>query len=78
MKIGNWEVKRNNKVAFDVWNDKIKIGFYAILKTDNSWLVRRYTDKAFSAIDLEKFNSKEEAFFYILHLMRIEELIAKN
>jgi hypothetical protein len=73
-KIGEWKVKKNNKIEFDVWNDKLKLGYYAELKIDMDsptlngyWIVRQYSNEPFSAVNLAIFNYKEDAINFILN-----------
>ena len=72
MALKNWKIKKNNKTEFDVWNGKL--GYYAELKIDMDsptlnkyWIVREYSDKPFSAVDLATFDCKEEAVKFILN-----------
>ena len=78
-KIGKWKVKKNNKIEFDIWNEELKIGYYAELKVDMDsptlnkyWIVREYSDKSFSAIDLATFDCKEEAVKFILNKIGVK------
>jgi len=72
MTLKNWKIKKNNKAEFDVWNEGLKLGYYVQLKVDKDslkkfWVVRTYTDKPFSAVDLATFDCKEEAVKFILN-----------
>jgi len=69
-----FKIIKNEKTYFEVWNDKEKIGYYCMLKADENfklvWIVRKFTNKPFSAREVGKFENKESAVKFIYDLIR--------
>jgi hypothetical protein len=75
LKLRDWKVVKNNKAEFDIWNSKLKIGYYAELirvekgkSRTKRWFVNKYYDpnKTFTGGVLTSFKNKEEAVNFIL------------